>query len=285
MLSRNRPAFRRNVPTLKNLFFSDPYSVPFNPDRLGEALQIGETLAVCPAECLRRRTPIEAVVIHVGHPPRRVDVGQTILRLPAVDGRPDRTVPVGRDVEIVSRQAAQDVVHPVPDGTPLDERVADQHEPILHAELEDVSAADDLVADEIPRAAMHGLEAEGVVMVVVDAVAPHSNVGLAVVRLQPVIGDVVDVVSVDVAIPFGIRDAVGRAGDVVVGHHVTARMSKLDSFAAEVSYGGVVVADDHVVGDVPVAAVRPEMNRVVEALETVSADHDVDGLVSGPQPG
>jgi hypothetical protein len=56
------------------------------------------------------------------------------------------------------------VVHPRAGDAPEDKRVVRQQKAILDAELEGLAGADDLVAEDVPGSAVHGLEAEAVVL-------------------------------------------------------------------------------------------------------------------------
>lgn len=177
-------------------------------------------------------------------------------------------------------------MHTVTDGAPRDERVVDQHEAILNPELENASP-DDQISDKVPRAALHGLEAEGVVFGVGDPVCPHPNVGKAVVRLQSIVGNIEDVVAVDIDVPLRIRDAIGHSGDSVVGYDVPLRVAQFDTFAADPALVRrlirVVIAHDQVVGDVPIATRRFEGDRIVEFVELTSPDHHVGSAVGCSQ--
>ena len=178
-------------------------------------------------------------------------------------------------------------MHSVAGSPASHERVVHQHEPILPPKLEDGPLADDKVAYEVPRAAPHGLEAQRVVLRVGDPVAPHADIGVASIWLQAVVGHVEDVVAVDVYVSLRIRDPIGNAGDAVVGDDVTTRVIQLHALAADTALGGglirVVVAHDHVVGDVPVPTLGAQGDRIVEAGERISPDHHVRRLALGPQ--
>ena len=162
-------------------------------------------------------------------------------------------------------------MHPVADRAPSHEGIVDQHKPILHPELENAARADDRVAHEVPRPALHGLEAEGVVLGVRDPVTPHPHVGKAVVGLQAVVRHVEDVVAVDVNVPLRVRDPIRHTGDAVVGDNVPAGVIQFDAFAADAALVRrqvrIVVAHDYVVGDVPIAARGLERDGVVKAVE------------------
>ena len=82
----------------------------------------------------------------------------------------------GGNEEVVARQRGEDVMHSLVEKSPTHKRVVRQDEAVLHAELEEVALADDLVADEIPRAAKHRLETQPGVVRVGDAIAPNPVV-------------------------------------------------------------------------------------------------------------
>ena len=113
------------------------------------------------------------------------------------------------------------MMHSVANGSPLYKRVVSQQELILHTELEYAACAYGLVPNDVPGPALHRLEADGMILVVIHPVAPHTDVGEAIIRLQSVVGDVEDVVSVYVAVAFRVGDSIGDAGNAVICDYVT----------------------------------------------------------------
>ena len=95
--------------------------------------------------------------------------------------------------------------------------------------------AGDLVPDDVPRAARLRLEADAVVNGVVDPVTPHPHVRAPVVRLDPIVRRVEDVVAEDVDVHVGIRDPVGDVRNPVVGDRVAARDVQVDALAERLS--------------------------------------------------
>ena len=174
-------------------------------------------------------------------------------------------------------------MHSIAHGAPCDECVVDQRKAILNSEFESTASADADISDEIPRPALHGLKAEGIEVVVVNAIVPHSHIGKAVVWLQPVIRDIVDVIAVNVAVTLRIGDTIGHTGDIVVGNDVAARMVQFDSFPTDTSRDGIVVADDDVIRDMPVPARGFECDGVVEAVKAASSNHHVRRVVGCPE--
>ena len=156
-----------------------------------------------------------------------------------------------------------------------------EHGAVPGAVLGDVlQVVDDLVADEVPGRPDLRLKAERVVHGIVDAVAPHPDVGPPLVGLDAVVGGVEDVVAEDVDVGSRGRDPIGDTGDAVVGDRVVVRATRgerpvqLDPFAVEALAGGVLIPDDRVVRDIPAFPTALEIDVVVIVVEEVpSHDH------------
>ena len=83
------------------------------------------------------------------------------------------------------------------------------------------------------------------------------------VRLDPVVGGVLDIVAVDITVVSPIGNGVRDALDPVVAHDMSVRLFEFDALAVIASRNGVVDSLDVVVGDVPVRAARPALDAVV----------------------
>src|SRR5690606_26937606 len=122
------------------------------------------------------------------------------------------------------------------------------------------------------------LERDAVVSGVVNPILPDARVRLAVIELDAVVGDVEDVVAVDVAVVVRVRDAVRDPRDGVIGHLVMVAVAELAPLADEAlrpTHSEPHVADDRVVRNVPAARPRARADRMLESLEAIAAEHDV----------
>ena len=163
-----------------------------------------------------------------------------------------------------------------PCAAPVDDGVVEQHEAVGEPELEGAfDVADDLVPKDVPRPAILRLEADAVVHRVVDAVAPDPHVREPVVAFDAIVRGVEDVVAEDVDVLKRIGDAVGDVGDAVVRDRMAGRLVQLDSFAVEAFCGIRRVADDRIVGDVPVRPALLQVNRVVIVEEGAAPDDHI----------
>ena len=163
-----------------------------------------------------------------------------------------------------------------PGGAPVHDGVVQQHEAVGRAELErGFDVADDLVPDDVPGAAVLWLEADAVVHGVVNAVAPDPHVRAAVVASMP---------SSDVS-----KMSLPKMSTFVSGYEMPSATLvmrlcatvwphgavQLDAFAVE-AFGGVRrVADDRVVGDVPVRPALLQVDAVVIVVERAAPDDHI----------